>query len=224
MASRPPSDFRRVYSNEYYELWRRDRSVEVLDHLPLGGRIDATGAPSCAAVRELAERARGEGGELVAARRPDVPTMGVTIPAGRPVGWVPDASMPLMVNLHTPGRLVGTIRTSTAGRYRAWLQLSTGRPMEVRIDGRKVGAPQGGQHARGSGCRPASCSSAPACHEVELRRGGGRPLPGDGYDGVLGPLALERGRARPVARARRARATRSGCARAAGTGSRWSRR
>ncbi len=190
VASRPPSDFRRVYSNAYYELWRRDRSVEVLDHLPLGGRIDATGAPSCAAVRELAERARGEGGELVAARRPDVPTMGVTAPAGRPVGWVPDASMPLMVNLHTPGRLVGTIRTSTAGRYRAWLQLSTGRPMEVRIDGRKVGAPHA-VNSPGQWLQAGELQLRPGLHKVELRRGGGRPLPGDGYNGVLGPLALE---------------------------------
>ena len=190
VASRPPSEFRRVYSNDYYELWRRDRSVEVLDHLPLGGRIDATGAPSCAAVRELAERARGAGGELVAARRPDVPTMGVTIPAGRPVGWVPDPGTPLMVNLRTPGRLVGTIRTSTAGRYRAWLQLSTGRPIEVRIDGRRVGAPHA-VNSPGQWLRAGELQLRPGLHEVELRRGGGRPLPGDGYDGMLGPLALE---------------------------------
>jgi hypothetical protein len=114
----------------------------------------------------------------------------VAIPAGRPVGWVPEETMPLMVDLHTPGRLVGTIRTPAAGRYRAWLQLSTGRPMEVRIDGRKVGSPhavnspeqwlQAGEVQLGAGL-----------HRVELERRGGRPLPGDGYNGVLGPLALE---------------------------------
>ena len=162
----------------------------MLDHLPLGGSIDATGAPSCAAVRELAERARGAGGELVAARRPDVPTMGVTAPAGRPDGWVPDSSMPLMVSLHTPGRLTGTIRTSAAGRYRAWLQLSTGRPMEARIDGRKVGAPHAG-NSPGQWLQAGELQLRPGLHEVELRRGGGRLLPGDGYNGVLGPLALE---------------------------------
>ena len=192
----------------YYELWRRDRSVEVLDHLPLGSRIDATGAPSCAAVRELAERPAARAASWSPRGAADVPTMDVTVPAGRPVGWVPDAQHAADGEPAHAGSARRDDRTSTAGRYRAWLQLSTGRPMQVRIDGRKVGARMRST-ARGSGCRPASCSSRPGQHEVELRRGGGRPLPGDGYNGELGPLALEPVGAEPSLRARRRRASAS---------------
>jgi hypothetical protein len=190
VASRPPADFRRAYANDYYEVWRRDRGVRVLDHLPAGGLYDPQGTPGCAGLRDLARKARAAGGELVAATRPDVPRMGVTVPAGRPVGWVPDPQVPLQVQLRTPGRLEGTIRTVEPGRYRAWLQLSSGRPMRVSIDGRVIGTPRG-VNSPDQWLEVGELRLDAGLHRVELRRGGGRPLPEDGYEGLLGPLALE---------------------------------
>jgi hypothetical protein len=190
VASRPPGDYRRVYSNEYYEVWRRDRGVQVLDHLPLGSLYDAAGAPSCAKVDELAALARRKGGELLAMPHAAVPTMSVTTQPHRPPGWVPDAGRPLMVNLYTPGTLNAELRTSEAGRYRAWLQLTSGRPMEVRIDGKLVGSPHQ-VNSPDQWLEVGDLELGAGEHRVQLHRRGGVPLPGDGYNGELGPLVLE---------------------------------
>jgi hypothetical protein len=189
VASRPPGDFRRVYANDFYELWRRDPAVRVREHLPLGDERDASAIPECADVRRLVRRARRRGDELLAARRPPLPSMDVISPRDRPLGWVPEPNRPGMVSLNTPGRESGVIRVSEGGRYRVWLQLSSGRPMQVRIDGRLIGSPRQ-VNGPEQWLEVGDVTLAAGDHQVELRRRGGRPIPGDGYNGELGPLAL----------------------------------
>ncbi len=57
-ASRPPASFKLSYANDYYEVWRRQDSPAVIEHLPLQRRHTAAATPGCAAVRALASRAR----------------------------------------------------------------------------------------------------------------------------------------------------------------------
>ena len=221
VASRPPADFRRVYANDYYELWRRDRAVRVLDHLPLG-RLYYRDRDA-----ELLRRPRArasapvrDGGELVAAPRPEVPTMGVAIPAGRPVGWVPDAEHAAAWSICA--RRAGSSARSARGRPAA-TACGCSSPAAGRWRCGSTAARSAARTrstARSSGSRRASCDSAPGCTGSSSSARGGRPLPGDGYNGVLGPLALEPVRGGRVARARRAPRREAAVRAAAGTGSR----
>jgi hypothetical protein len=190
VASRPPSDFRRVYRNEFYELWRRDRSSDVLDHLPLGSGYYRGGIPACKSVRSMARMAAKERGVLLAATAPTVPLMSIVQLRDRPVGWVPDPARPGIVSLQTPGRVHGTVQVKEAGRYRVWLQLTSGREMEVRIDGRRIGSPYQ-VNTPEQWLRAGDVHLTAGRHEVRLYRRGGELRTGNGYSGELGPLALE---------------------------------
>ena len=190
VASLPPSDYRRSYANDYYELWRRDRGVQVREHLSLGSEYDPASTPSCKEVRALARRAERNGDVLLAAPRRPVPVLDVIGQRGRPLGWVPDRTRPGMVSLRTPGRLTGTLRGVPAARYRVWVQLSSGRPMQVSVDGQKVGS-VGQVNTPDQWLEAGEVTLGRGDHRIELLRGGGRPLPGDGYNGELGPVALQ---------------------------------
>jgi hypothetical protein len=135
VASRPPAPYRRDFAGDHYEVWReRSGAPEVLDHLPLGGDDDPTGTIDCAAVRELASRARG-GASLVVAERPapvrvDPETM------ERPPGWptLKDGGVGALGS----GELRGEF-SAPAGRFRVWVRGTFGRGVDVLVDGRRVG-------------------------------------------------------------------------------------
>ena len=104
---------------------------------------------------------------------------------------MPVTSRPLIVTLNTPGRLTGEIDVPAQGRYRVWIQLTSGRPMEVSINGQRIGATH--QVNSPEQWLQAGEVQLPAGrHLVELLRRGGRLVPGDGFEGELGPVALER--------------------------------
>ena len=77
------------------------------------------------------------------------------------------------------------------GRYRVWMKGSFGRPTAAYIDGRKVGeadqinTPGQWEQIGGAGARQ---GHAPG----QARAPGAPSAPGDGWRGVLGPVALER--------------------------------
>ena len=54
----PPADWRRVWSGRYYDVWRRNSGVSVIEHLP---------APTCARIGRMARRVAGGDARLVAA-------------------------------------------------------------------------------------------------------------------------------------------------------------
>jgi hypothetical protein len=186
VASRPPSNFRRVYANRFYELWRRTGPAPR-EHLALQGPILATAVPDCAQVRALARRAGR--GHLVAAHAPAATVLDPSH-ASRSPEWVPDQSAPGTLTPITPGEAMGRIRTA-AGPYVAWLRGSFGRPVAVEVDGRRVGEASGigtpGQFAE-VGKVVLSAGS----HRALIGRGGGNAEPGNGVHGNIGPLVLLR--------------------------------
>ncbi len=189
VSSRPPASFTRTYANEYYEVWRKTGGVQVLEHLSLQRPNDPSPQPDCAGLRAFARRA-GPGERLIAASRPDVPIMPVDSIRNRPLGWPPYTVHPGgYVALKTPGLVHGRI-DSPGGEQRVWLRGTTGRPLHVRIDGREIGAPHT-VNSPGQWMEVGTVRLTRGRHEVELERPGGRPLPGDGYNGEIGPLALE---------------------------------
>ena len=69
-ASRPPASFKLSYENDYYEVWKRQASPSVIEHIPLQRRNLPTDQPRCEGVRALAARARPSD-RLVAASHPE---------------------------------------------------------------------------------------------------------------------------------------------------------
>jgi hypothetical protein len=186
-ASRPPASFHMVYENDYYEVWRRRAGVRVLDHLPLQRLHNATAVPSCAAIGRLARRAR-RGEALVAARRPAAPLMDITkVP--HPSYWTRRSDVPGVLAPGGPGEAGGPVSTR-AGRYRVWLRGSFGRPTSVRVDGRRVGAAHE-VNGPGQWVELGVVRLGARSHRVEVSRPAGSLAPGNGYQGELGPVALQ---------------------------------
>jgi hypothetical protein len=188
-ASRPPANFRHAYTNGWYEIWRRSPDgPQVVEHLPLQDVHRAARRPVCSEVLALAGRA-APGDRLVAAARP-APLRLDTVEARRSPSWAPHPWLPGMVLTPTPGVASTRVRVDAPGRYRSWVAGSFGRPIEVRVDGRSVGAAVGVNNL--GQWLPAGTTSLDAgSHRLQLFRSGGDLSPGDGYRGELGPLVLE---------------------------------
>ncbi len=188
-ASRPPASFRLAYTNDYYEVWRRQDGPQVLEHLPLQRRHLAVDRPRCDQVRALAAKA-DPSDRLVAAAHQEV-ELGDPLHAGlRPPGWVPNVEPPGTVTPLTPGEMQFRPRT-TAGRFRVWIKGSFGRATAAYVDGRKVGAADE-INSPGQWELAGEVELDRGEHRVALVRPGGSFAPGDGWRGVLGPIALER--------------------------------
>ena len=186
VASRPPANFRMTYRNDYYELWRRQRRINVLAHLPLQRLDQPAGVPRCRQVRAFARSARASD-RLVAARRPPVVALS-PFKARRPAVWHPSPDLRGTVVPTGPGSMVGTL--DAGGLRRVWLKVTGGRPFTVFVDGREVGKVQQ-VNTPDQWLEVGTASLAPGRHRVEVRRHGAGPAPGDAYNGLVGPLALE---------------------------------
>ena len=187
-ASRPPANYRRAFTNEWYEVWRKQTGPKVLEHLPLQGVHRAAVKPRCSDVLAMARRARpGDG--LVAARTPPRVALD-TIRATRTPSWGPHPSQPGMVIPSTPGRASDTVTVTRPGHYRAWVAGSLGRPVTARVDGRVIGVAEGVNNL-GQWLPAGDVRLRRGSHRLQLERGGGGVEPGDGYVGEVGPLVLE---------------------------------
>ena len=187
-ASRPPADFRLVYRNDYYEVWKRDRGVRVLRHIPLQARFRATFPARCPAVARLARDAE-PGDRIVAARPAPVASLSPLL-AARPRSWTPAPLIPGTVLPSGPGTMTGNVTTAAGGRTLVWLNGSGGRKYTLEVDGRRVG--EVGQINTPSQWLNAGSVDLPAGrHRVEVRRKGASLAPGDAFRGNLGPVALQ---------------------------------
>jgi hypothetical protein len=136
----------------------------------------------------MARRARA-GDSLVAATRPEMPMLDTAF-VRRPPGWPPHPWQPRMVTTLTPGSVSDEVEVSAAGRYRAWVAGSFTRPIDVLVDGRRIGQASGVNNL-GQWLPGGEVTLSAGMHRLGLLRGGGRLSPGDGYYGDLGPLVLE---------------------------------
>jgi hypothetical protein len=114
VESRPPSNYDRVFTGRFYEVWKRARPAPA-KHIPLGARrFDPTGRVDC---KRLPANA-------VAAVRPQpvvIPMPKVTLPAG----WYRYGQDHRMLEIHKGGRL--TIRATPRSPVQLWLRGRTTR-------------------------------------------------------------------------------------------------
>ena len=187
-GSRPPASFRPAHRNAFYQLWVRDPRTTVVSHMPLQGAFSAQAEPRCAAVRRFARRQARPGDELVAARSGTNVVM-TPLANGLAASWHPSPELRGAIVPFGPGR-AETAREMAGGRYRVWLQGSSGRPVYARIDGRRIGAMQ--QVNTTAQWTDVGEVTLPAGrHRLEIVRPGGSLAPGDAYGGQIGPLALQ---------------------------------
>lgn len=196
-TSRPPSNFRPVMRNAFYELWARTQGARVYRHLPLGGSLSAAGRVGCRALGRLVADPP-PGSALSVAESPPVYGFHILDAPDRPIGWLPDPSVPGgVITRGLAGTATGRIFVRTAGRYRIWVQGSLSRAVSIFVDDRPVGEAKGEN-------TPAAWLSAGVVrlsrgrHSLEVTRGGVTLLPGDGNSFaslggvVVSPITPER--------------------------------
>ena len=212
-VTRPPENYRRVYSGRFYEVWRREPGTRgrVVRHLALGGSVFQPGGPvPCSRVSSLASEARRVRGRLVWVPRPRLPVFAPTR-FFRPGGWFDYANYPLSVVPVGPGKVVGSARLPR-GRFKVWEEGSFGRAVTVQVDGRAVGSVAYQFGNPGQYLPVGSIRVRAGKHSVDLVRGGGDLRPGNGGGGDsslrhVGPVVFssplnERRELRSVAPAR----------------------
>ncbi len=202
--SRPPVGYELAYRNAFYELWKRGDGSAVREHLPLQSYGQPAAAPRCSDVMAMARRARRYDQRLVAATRGTMPTLGMTAPPilgavsrDKIPGWYPDADVPGGVVANGKGRVTGGL-DAPAGRYRVWVKGSTGgRPLTVKVDGHSAGTVKQ-LNTPNQWLEYGTLELDGGRHAVEASRPGGGLEPGNGVDGLLVAIALERQAPRPL--------------------------
>jgi hypothetical protein len=191
-ASRPPANYRLGYVNGWYESWKQEPGLKVIEHLSLQDVHRRAVRPKCSDVLALAAKARRS--DLLVSAPPQPVVVFNTARASRSASWPPHPWMPEMVLTPTPGSAQGTVRAESGGRYKAWVAGSFGRGIDVQIDGQNVGTPVGVNNV-GQWLPAGEVVLGRGPHKLRLVRPGGSLKPGDGYQGELGPVVLQ-----PVAR------------------------
>jgi hypothetical protein len=190
-TSRPPADFQLAYRGRYYDVWRRTASPRVLEHMPLGSGLEPTSVPSCGAVVALATRARHENARLAYATRAPIAAL-VPTQAVRPDNWGEVSGDPYtLIPREEPGAISGALRVNTSGLYDVWLQGAFSERVEVRIDGREVGAPSYQLGTPDQVISIARVYLRAGVHAVSIAAPGGGDSPGVKlFNQTIGPLML----------------------------------
>jgi hypothetical protein len=201
-ASRPPAPYRRVFAGRYYDVWQRPSGADtVVEHLPLGSRLQAGEEAPCGRVQRLATRAAGDGAYLAYAPRERSPGLAPGR-ADHAANWAPSPSDPATLMTAGPGYARGHIRVERPARYRLWLLGSLGRRVDVWIGDRRVAAVEYHLNGPEQFLPLGEVWLDRGRHPVRFTRGGGGLEPGNGNVRSLGPLLLTDGYAesRPVRR------------------------
>jgi hypothetical protein len=202
LQSRPPSNYRLVYSSYYYEVWQRvqpAKSVVTLEPLlqstgdgkAAADKVDAHNASVCTTLAAAARKA-GPGSQIA------------YMPA--PSGYVQldDSNLTLsggfarsggVIEATGSGRAVREQPIPVAGRYDFFIEGSFGRPVDVSIDGHQVASVAYQVSYPAEWIEITSRWLSAGVHRFEITRGGISLHAGNG-DGVdplnrtIGPLVL----------------------------------
>lgn len=191
--SRPPSNFSLVYRGRFYDVWRRHGTpADVIVHVPLSGPQFERPVAGCRALaKNLASYKTGDHLVWVIAHSPDawVPTEGTLSP-----NWPPDPAGS-GARTHGPGRAFGHILLQRSGRYEIWQTGSFERPVQLSIDGKRIGTLEGLSDYPAEAVYVTTISLTKGAHAVQARRGGGSLRPGNGdatLSRYVGPMYFER--------------------------------
>jgi hypothetical protein len=184
--SRPPANFRLVYSNEFYEVWRRTSSPRVLVHLPEQQLYSAYAPVSCQQLQAMVRTAPA-GSSLLLAQSPQAIGYDVLHATVRSTGWIedPEPYTPDAVTPLTPGSAGEIVHVARPGTYQVWVQGSFPRRIRVTLDGRTVGSVDG-WNTPGEWMQAGTVKVSAGAHPLDIFRPGGGLAPGDGGTGADG--------------------------------------
>jgi hypothetical protein len=181
--SRPPANFRLVYSNSFYEVWKRTSSPKVLAHLPEQPLYGAYAPVACPQLQAMV-RGAPLGSSLLLAQSPQAIGYDVLHATVRSSGWIEDAEpyTPDAVTPLTPGSAGEIVHVPRAGRYQVWVQGSFPRAIRVTLGGHTVGSVRG-WNTPGEWMQAGTTNVSAGAHALDIFRGGGGLAPGDGGTG-----------------------------------------
>ncbi len=184
--SRPPANFRLVYANSFYEVWKRTASPQVLAHLPEQQLYSAYAPVSCAQLQTIVHGAPS-GSSLLLAQSPEAIGYDVLHATVRSSGWIedPEPYTSDAVTPLTPGSAGKIVHVPRAGRYQVWVQGSFPRALRVTLDGRSVGSVSG-WNTPDEWLQAGTVNVGAGKHALDIFRGGGGFAPGDGGTGSDG--------------------------------------
>jgi hypothetical protein len=192
LASRPPSNYRRVYISAYYEVWQRDqpRSI-VLAHVRFAEKpVDRQ--PKTCAQASASARKGGPGAQLAYTAAPSgyVQVDGSNMTVSR--YFVANGGT---ITANGPGHAVREQPIPATGIYQFFISGSFGRPVDVYVDGRHVGTAAYQVSYPSQWVLIAKQRLTRGVHRIELRRGGVSLHAGngngiDGLNRTIGPLVI----------------------------------
>jgi hypothetical protein len=204
-ASRPPSPYKLTWHGRYYEVWQRPRGAPphtIVDHLPLGSRLQASARPRCSDVTKLARRA-GPGGRLAAVERPQASVVALARTSHSPT-WLTDPNDPSLVFPSQKGSLTGQVSVPAGGRYGVWLGGSFRGRLAILVDARLVKADRQQLNHPDQYVPMGEVTLGRGVHTVQITYGGADLHPGSGGHAIvtaaspvkvpfpIGPLDLSR--------------------------------
>ena len=164
-ASRPPSPYRLVSEDRWWQVWQRPALVDppVIAHQPLGNEIAPGSVPSCSSVLALA---RQPGTATLVAPPVRNPVVVAAATSTHPARWTTGLSY---LSLAGAGTASIPVAVPESGRYSVWLGGSIHTPVSIAVDGRHVGsaehdvqeAAQYRSASATSPCGPARRAAAP---------------------------------------------------------------
>jgi len=185
--SRPPSNFKLVWSGRYYLVWRRDGPAPLV-HLGLGTPdFQAASVAPCPTLHKLAGEATRDGAELAFAALPQNFVANMAIAAHSPsIGVTTDLEGRPQLGYNGPGAIETGVRVSKPGEYELWLggYIDT-RGLKVLLNGRLIGDPAGQSGDDGNMIYVKTLKLSAGNQLIRIVRGGGGLQPGNNAGSVI---------------------------------------
>ena len=179
-ASRPPANFRLESTGEFYEVWRRTATPQVLRHKPLGPDIlRSAAAVGEADARAWGARARRMGGRIAYVPRARLSGFYITHHP-RPLKWEGFGNFPEALVPAAPGRIDAPVQIPRTAGYNVWFEGSFARKLRLSTDGRPLGATREGLNNPGAYQLIGTRRLLRGPHGVQVVQGGGDLRPGSG--------------------------------------------
>jgi hypothetical protein len=189
-ASRPPSNYKLVYTNAYYDAWARQSHPTVLGHLPLQSQWQGSAIPACGLLAATLVTGAPHGGELIAAVSPPSTGFDILDAPTRPFSWG-EQGLSVYVTPVGPGDVREHVNVPRSGVYRAWVQGSFPRPVSVLVDGHAVGSVSGNDSVD-QWSQAGLVRLTAGRHLLEIKRAGGSIQPGGAsYLAEIGYVKLQ---------------------------------
>jgi hypothetical protein len=138
--SRPPSNYRPIWTGHFYEVWQRsDGDNPIVEHLSLGSRLQPAAVPPCAEVLRLAGLARANGGLLAAVQRPAAIVIQPDGTVEAPTSFGRYGADPSSLLLYDSHRVEARFAAPSTGAYGVWVGGSFRSEVEAWVDRKRVG-------------------------------------------------------------------------------------